>query len=91
MRRVALGVWTAGFFAAAMAFGQTEITAFDGNGQISWDDPGGTGTHYAVQWSASGLSNWMSWQDAEATLAGLGATGTAAVPMFYRVVVFFPA
>ncbi len=83
---VALGVWTAGFFAAAMAFGQTEITAFDGNGQISWDDPGGTGTHYAVQWSASGLSNWMSWQDAEATLAGLGATGTAAVPMFYRVV-----
>ena len=86
MRRVALGVWTAGFFAAAMAFGQTEITAFDGNGQISWDDPGGTGTHYAVQWSASGLSNWMSWQDAEATLAGLGATGTAAVPMFYRVV-----
>ena len=86
MRRVALGVWTAGFFAAAMAFGQTEITAFDGNGQISWDDPGGTGTHYAVQWSASGLSNWMSWQDAEASLAGLGATGTAAVPMFYRVV-----
>ena len=83
---VALGVWTAGFFAAAMAFGQTEITAFDGNGQISWDDPGGTGTHYAVQWSASGLSNWMSWQDAEATLAGVGATGTAAVPMFYRVV-----
>ena len=72
--------------AAATAFGQAEITAFDGNGQISWDDPGGTGTHYAVQWSASGLSNWMSWQDAEATLAGLGATGTAAVPMFYRVV-----
>jgi ribonuclease Z len=68
------------------AFGQTEVTAFDANGQISWDDPGGTGTHYAVQWSTSGLSNWMSWQDAEANLAGLGATGTAAVPMFYRVV-----
>ena len=80
------GLWAAWVLAAATAFGQAEITAFDGNGQISWDDPGGTGTHYAVQWSASGLSNWMSWQDAEASLAGLGATGTAAVPMFYRVV-----
>ena len=86
MKKIALGWWAAGALAAAAAFGQTEITAFDGNGQISWDDPGGTGTHYAVQWSTSGLSNWMSWQDAEATLAGLGATGTAAVPMFYRVV-----
>ena len=86
MNRIAAGWWAAWALAAATAFGQTEITAFDGNGQISWDDPGGTGTHYAVQWSASGLSNWMSWQDAEATLAGLGATGTAAVPMFYRVV-----
>ncbi len=86
MNQVAAGWWAAGALAAAAAFGQTEITAFDGNGQISWDDPGGTGTHYAVQWSASGLSNWMSWQDAEANLAGLGATGTAAVPMFYRVV-----
>ena len=86
MKKIALGWWAAGALAAAAAFGQTEITAFDGNGQISWDDPGGTGTYYAVQWSTSGLSNWMSWQDAEATLAGLGATGTAAVPMFYRVV-----
>ncbi|MBP9572284.1 MAG: hypothetical protein KBF08_04380, partial [Kiritimatiellae bacterium] len=72
--------------AAGVASGQPEITAFNGNGQISWVDPGGTGTHYAVQWSTSGLSNWMSWQDAEATLAGLGPTGSAAVPMFYRVV-----
>ena len=71
---------------AVAAFGQAEIAAFGGNGQISWDDPGGTGTHYAVQWSTSGLSNWMSWQEAEANLSGLGATGTAAVPMFYRVV-----
>lgn len=90
MRRMGSKGWLAGGFAAAAlataAWGQAEVTAFDGNGQISWDDPGGTGTHYAVQWSASGLSNWMSWQDAEATLAGLGATGTAAVPMFYRVV-----
>ena len=86
MKKTALGVWVAWMFAAATAFGQAEVTAFGENGQISWDDPGGTGTHYAVQWSTSGLSNWMSWQDAEANLAGLGATGTAAVPMFYRVV-----
>ena len=85
MKKIALGLWVA-WIVAATAFGQAEVTAFGGNGQISWDDPGGTGTHYAVQWSSSGLSNWMSWQDAEATLAGLGATGTAAVPMFYRVV-----
>ena len=84
-KRVA--VWAGAIALAAIAaYGQAEVTAFDGNGQISWDDPGGTGTHYAVQWSASGLSNWMSWQDAEASLAGLGATGTAVVPMFYRVV-----
>ena len=81
-----VGIALVGLLAAGAAHGQAEITAFDGNGQISWDDPGGTGTHYAVQWSTSGLSNWMSWRDAEATLAGLGATGTAAVPMFYRVV-----
>ena len=81
-----VGFWMACFFVVATAFGQAEVTAFDETGQISWNDPEGTGTHYAVQWSTSGLSNWMSWQDAEANLAGLGATGTAAVPMFYRVV-----
>ncbi len=71
---------------ATRAQGQLEVTAFDANGQLSWNDPAGTGTHYAVQWSSSGLSNWYSWQDAEETLSGLGATGTVSVPMFYRVV-----
>ena len=41
--------------------GQAEITSFNGNGELQWDDPGGTGTHYAVQWASAGLSNWMSW------------------------------
>ncbi len=68
------------------AGGQLEITSFHGNGELSWADPGGTGTHYAVQWSAGGMTNWGSWQDAQADLSGLGATGTVAVPMFYRVV-----
>ena len=63
-----------------------EITALQANGRLSWSDPGGTGTHYAVQWASGGLSNWCSWQDAEANLAGLGATGTVSVPLFYRVV-----
>ena len=85
MKRMAWLVLT-GWMAALPASGQLEVTAIESNGRLSWDDPGGTGTHYAVQWSASGLSNWMSWQDAEASLAGLGATGTVMVPMFYRVV-----
>ncbi len=68
------------------AHGQTVITSFDSNGELSWNDPAGTGTHHAVEWAAAGLTNWFSWRDAEATLAGLGPTGTVAVPMFYRVV-----
>ncbi len=67
-------------------YGTNEIVAFEGSGELRWDDPGGTGTHYAVEWATAGLTNWQSWQDAEAHLSGLGATGTVSVPMFYRVV-----
>ena len=70
-----------------LAQAQLQITSFGSNGQLSWSDPGGTGSHYAVQWSPSlQQTNWMSWQDAVATLSGLGPTGTVAVPMFYRMV-----
>ena len=87
------------FFAAAFlaaprpapAQAKPEVTSFDANGQLSWNDPAGTGTHYAVQWSSSGLSNWYSWQDAEESLSGLGPTGSVSVPMFYRVVTPDPA
>ena len=65
---------------------QLEITSFGTNGKLSWNDPGGTGTHYAVQWASGGMTNWSSWKDAEANLTGLGATGTVDVPMFYRIV-----
>ena len=35
------------------AFG-LEITAFNSNGELSWDDPGATGTNnYAVEWARS--------------------------------------
>src|SRR5208282_4618947 len=70
-----------------LARGQLKINSLSGNGVLSWSDPGGSGSHYALQWSPSLLgSNWMSWQDAEAQLSGLGPTGTVSVPMFYRVV-----
>ncbi len=70
-----------------LARGQLKINSLNGNGVLSWSDPGGSGSHYALQWSPSLLgSNWMSWQDAEAQLSGLGPTGTVSVPMFYRVV-----
>jgi ribonuclease Z len=32
------------------------------------------------------LTNWYSWQDAQAQLSGLGPTGSVYVPMFYRMV-----
>ena len=49
-----------------------EIKSLIRDGKLIWADPGGTGTHYTVQWSASGLTNWQSWQDAQAKLSGLG-------------------
>ncbi len=69
------------------ARGQLEITSFGANGQLSWNDPGATGTNnYAVQWAPSLNGTWFSWQDAEANLMGLGPSETVSVPMFYRVV-----
>lgn len=98
MRKTRNSFWAV-FFAAAFlaaprpapAQAKPEVTSFDANGQLSWNDPAGTGTHYAVQWSSSGLSNWYSWQDAEESLTGLGPTGSVSVPMFYRVVTPDPA
>lgn len=74
------------FGVADVTHAQSEITSFDSNGKLSWSDPGGTGTHYAVQWAPSLEAEWLNWQDAMAKLSGLGPTGTVSVPMFYRVV-----
>lgn len=68
------------------AVGQMMIDSINTQGQLTWNDPGGTGTHYAVQWTAAGLTNWYSWQDAQAQLSGLGPKGSVYVPMFYRMV-----
>ena len=68
------------------AAGQLMIDSIHANGRLTWNDPGGAGTHYAVQWSDAGLTNWYSWQDAQARLSGLGPRGSVYVPMFYRMV-----
>ena len=69
-----------------LARGQLQINSFGANGELSWSDPAGTGTHYAVQCAPSVQGPWQNWQDAVTDLTGLGPTGTASVPMFYRVV-----
>ena len=69
-----------------LALGQLQIDSLGANGLLSWSDPGGTGTHYAVQWASSIDGPWYNWSDAVANLTGLGPAGTASVPMFYRVV-----
>lgn len=66
--------------------GQLKVDSFGANGVLSWSDPGGGGTNYAVQWASTVDGQWLNWQDAVSNLTGLGATGTASVPMFYRVV-----
>ncbi|MCO5060824.1 MAG: MBL fold metallo-hydrolase [Kiritimatiellae bacterium] len=76
---------------AGVAYAQLEVASFESNGVLSWHDASGSGTHYAVQWAPSGLTNWCSWEDAEANLSGLGPTGSVSVPMFYRVVTPDPA
>jgi ribonuclease Z len=68
------------------AHGQPQIDTFAGNGELSWSDPAGTGSNYAVEWAPTATGPWRSWRDAQASLTGLGATGTVAVPMFYRMV-----
>ena len=69
-----------------MARGQLKIDSLSPDGNLTWSDPTGTGKQYAVQWSTAGLTNWYSWQDAQAMLSGLGPTGSVYVPIFYRMV-----
>ena len=69
------------------ARGQLQINSLDGNGQLSWSDPAGTGSHYAVLWAPTANStNWKGWQDSLTNFTGLGPTGLVSVPMFYRIV-----
>jgi ribonuclease Z len=73
------------------AYGQLQITSFQGDGSLTWNDPNQTGTNnYAIEWASSLNGNWSSWQDAASRLTGLDAAGTVSVPMFYRVVATDP-
>jgi ribonuclease Z len=69
------------------AHGQLKINSFGTNGLLSWSDPGGSGTHYAIQWASSLNGHWYNWSESMTNFTGLGPTGTVPVPMFYRVVV----
>jgi ribonuclease Z len=84
MKSLALGLLAS--LTLPIARGQLQIDSFGANGLLSWSDPGGTGTHYAVQWASSVDGPWLNWEDAVARLTGLGPAGTTNVPMFYRVV-----
>ena len=69
------------------ARGQLKILSFATNGVLTWNDPGGSGTHYAIQWASPVNSHWYNWQDSMTNFTGLGPTGAVTVPMFYRMVV----
>ena len=60
------------------------ITAFSGNGSISWADTNTNG-HYSIEWASTVGGPWRSdWFD----LTQIPATGggiTAQIPMFFRV------
>ncbi len=86
---LALAIAAVGWLPSAR--GQLMIDSFGSNGLLSWSDPGGTGSHYAVLWASSPQGPWLTWQDAVASLSGLGSTGTVNVPMFYQVVTPDPA
>ncbi len=73
-------------FCAGPARGELEINSFGGNGRLSWEDPDYTGGTYAVEWAPAATGAWQNFENAANSLSMLGATGTASVPMFYRVV-----
>ena len=78
---------TAAAFLPPLARGQLHIDSFSTNGLLSWSDPGGIGSHYAIQWLPSvTTTNWKGWQDSMTNFTGLGPTGMVSVPMFYQVV-----
>jgi ribonuclease Z len=85
--RTAFLAWTvAAACFVPLARGQLRIDSFGANGQFSWSDPGGAGTHYAIQWAPTVTGPWNNWQDSMTNFTGLGPTGTVPVPMFYRMV-----
>ena len=78
---------SAALLAPILAQAQLKIDSFSQDGVLSWSDPGGSGSHYAIQWAPTVNGPWTNWLDSASNFTGLGPTGSVTVPMFYRMVV----
>lgn len=74
----------------AIAFGDHPvITAFHGNGVMTWDHPGLNVESYRIEWASQAEGPYQTFEAGAQALDLIAPTGTtmsAAVPMFYRVV-----
>ena len=76
-----------GLFATTSIGQGPAITAFQGNGQLSWMNAVNSNALYRVEWAAQAGGPWYRNFDNIGSLDGRSATGfTVSVPMFYRVV-----
>lgn len=73
---------------ASVCIGQEPvITAYHGNGQLSWTNAVNSNALYRVEWAAQAGGPWQRNFDSIGSLDGRSAAGfTVSVPMFYRVV-----
>lgn len=89
-------IWGAAGLLAAAARGQAEleITSFPNSGGLGWTYPTNVGsTSFRVEWAAQAGGPWTNFAAAAAQLdsvAQTGATMSAAVPRFYRVLAAAP-
>lgn len=75
------------FMAGALHADAPVITSLSDNGQIEWSNSVNTNARYRIQWSSDLAGLWCnSFQSLENMEAHSGTSFSAAVPMFYRVV-----
>ena len=86
-RRLSLALAGAAALASIVAQAQFKINSLSPDGVLSWSDPGGTGSHYAIQWAPTATGPWSNWKDSMTNFTGLGPTGAVTVPMYYRMIV----
>ena len=79
-------VASAAVLASVLAHAQLKIDSLSQDGVLSWSDPGGSGSHYAIQWAPTVNGPWTNWLDSANNFTGLGPTGSVTVPMYYRMV-----
>ena len=74
---------------AADAESNLVISAFSGNGELSWSNfPGAI--QYRVEWAPTLNGSWTNSWDALVGIPATGSTYTVQVPMFYRLVASLP-